>query len=102
MTRSGVQTFAHLGEKSGADEGSNSTKASDFEERNSAFDSSESVRAPRHPHVLTYCARAASPDRQLRLKVTRCECIRTIPILRIFSVEKAKEFYIGWLGFKID
>ena len=30
------------------------------------------------------------------------ECIRTIPILRIFSVEKAKEFYIGWLGFKID
>lgn len=30
------------------------------------------------------------------------EFIRTIPILRIFSVEKAKEFYIGWLGFKID
>lgn len=30
------------------------------------------------------------------------ECIRTIPILRIFSVEKAKEFYIGWLAFKID
>lgn len=30
------------------------------------------------------------------------ECIRTIPILRIFSVEKATEFYIGWLGFKID
>jgi catechol 2,3-dioxygenase-like lactoylglutathione lyase family enzyme len=27
---------------------------------------------------------------------------RTIPILRIFSVEKAKEFYVGWLGFKID
>src|SRR5260370_36777891 len=27
---------------------------------------------------------------------------RTIPILRIFSVEKAKEFYLGWLGFKVD
>lgn len=25
-----------------------------------------------------------------------------IPILRIFSVEKAKEFYIDFLGFKID
>jgi catechol 2,3-dioxygenase-like lactoylglutathione lyase family enzyme len=30
------------------------------------------------------------------------EFTRTITILRIFSVEKAKEFYIGWLGFKID
>lgn len=30
------------------------------------------------------------------------ECIRTIPILHIFRVEKAKEFYIGWPGFKID
>jgi uncharacterized glyoxalase superfamily protein PhnB len=25
-----------------------------------------------------------------------------IPILRIFSVEKAKEFYIDYLGFKVD
>ena len=25
-----------------------------------------------------------------------------IPILRIFSVEKAKEFYVDFLGFKID
>lgn len=25
-----------------------------------------------------------------------------IPILRIFSVEKAKEFYVGFLGFTID
>lgn len=25
-----------------------------------------------------------------------------IPILRIFSVEKAKEFYVGFLGFAID
>jgi catechol 2,3-dioxygenase-like lactoylglutathione lyase family enzyme len=25
-----------------------------------------------------------------------------IPILRIFSVEKAKEFYLDFLGFKID
>jgi uncharacterized glyoxalase superfamily protein PhnB len=27
---------------------------------------------------------------------------RTIPILRIFSVEKAKEFYLDFLGFKVD
>ena len=27
---------------------------------------------------------------------------KTIPILRIFSVEKAKEFYIGYLGFSVD
>jgi hypothetical protein len=27
---------------------------------------------------------------------------KTIPILRIFSVEKAQEFYVGYLGFKVD
>ncbi len=27
---------------------------------------------------------------------------RVVPILRIFSVEKAKEFYLQFLGFKID
>src|SRR5687767_8121616 len=27
---------------------------------------------------------------------------RAVPILRIFSEEKAKEFYLGFLGFKID
>ena len=27
---------------------------------------------------------------------------KNIPILRIFDVVKAKEFYIGWLGFKIN
>jgi len=27
---------------------------------------------------------------------------RTVPILRIFSVEKAKEFYCGFLGFAVD
>ena len=27
---------------------------------------------------------------------------KTIPILRIFSVEKAKEFYAGFLGFAVD
>ncbi len=26
----------------------------------------------------------------------------TIPILRVFSVEKAKEFYLGFLGFALD
>ncbi len=28
--------------------------------------------------------------------------LQTIPILRIFDVTKAKEFYVGFLGFKID
>jgi catechol 2,3-dioxygenase-like lactoylglutathione lyase family enzyme len=27
---------------------------------------------------------------------------KNIPILRIFDIAKAKEFYIDWLGFKID
>jgi predicted enzyme related to lactoylglutathione lyase len=27
---------------------------------------------------------------------------RTIPVLRIFAVEKAKEFYLGFLGFGVD
>jgi catechol 2,3-dioxygenase-like lactoylglutathione lyase family enzyme len=27
---------------------------------------------------------------------------RVIPILRIFSVDKAREFYIDWMGFKVD
>ena len=27
---------------------------------------------------------------------------KNIPILRIFDVSKAKEFYIDWLGFKIN
>jgi len=27
---------------------------------------------------------------------------RVVPILRIFSLEKAREFYLGFLGFKVD
>ncbi len=27
---------------------------------------------------------------------------RAIPILRIFSIEKADEFYLGWLGFAVE
>jgi hypothetical protein len=27
---------------------------------------------------------------------------KTIPRLRIFGVEKAKEFYVGFLGFAVD
>lgn len=27
---------------------------------------------------------------------------RTIPVLRIFDVEKAKDFYVGFLGFTVD
>ena len=26
---------------------------------------------------------------------------RVVPILRIFSVEKTREFYLGWLGFEV-
>ena len=28
--------------------------------------------------------------------------LKTVPILRIFSVEKAKEFYVDYLGFSLD
>jgi catechol 2,3-dioxygenase-like lactoylglutathione lyase family enzyme len=27
---------------------------------------------------------------------------RTVPIFRIFSVDKAREFYLGFLGFRVD
>jgi len=27
---------------------------------------------------------------------------RVIPVFRIFSVEKAREFYLDFLGFKVD
>ena len=30
------------------------------------------------------------------------QMLQTIPVLRIFSVEKAKEFYVDFLGFQID
>ena len=30
------------------------------------------------------------------------EFLRTIPILRIFDVAKAREFYVGFLGFAVD
>jgi len=30
------------------------------------------------------------------------EVLETIPVLRIFDVAKAKEFYVGFLGFKVD
>ena len=28
--------------------------------------------------------------------------MKAIPILRIFDIDKAKEFYLDWLGFKVD
>jgi hypothetical protein len=28
--------------------------------------------------------------------------VQTIPLLRIFDVERAKAFYVGFLGFAID
>lgn len=30
------------------------------------------------------------------------EVTAVVPILRIFSIEKAKEFYLGYLGFQVD
>jgi catechol 2,3-dioxygenase-like lactoylglutathione lyase family enzyme len=30
------------------------------------------------------------------------QCLQTIPILRIFDVAKAKEFYLDYLGFRAD
>jgi catechol 2,3-dioxygenase-like lactoylglutathione lyase family enzyme len=30
------------------------------------------------------------------------EVLQTIPILRMFSLEKAKEFYVDFLGFQVD
>lgn len=30
------------------------------------------------------------------------DCHSTVPVLRIFDEAKAREFYIDWLGFKID
>src|SRR5258707_13577528 len=30
------------------------------------------------------------------------QVLQTIPLLRIFDVEKAKEFYVGFLGFCVD
>jgi catechol 2,3-dioxygenase-like lactoylglutathione lyase family enzyme len=30
------------------------------------------------------------------------EVLQTIPILRIFDVAKAREFYLGYLGFQLD
>jgi uncharacterized glyoxalase superfamily protein PhnB len=28
--------------------------------------------------------------------------LQTVPVLRIFSVDKAREFYVGFLGFTVD
>lgn len=30
------------------------------------------------------------------------EVAQAIPLLRIFSVDKAREFYVGYLGFRVD
>ncbi len=30
------------------------------------------------------------------------QALETVPILRIFDVERAKAFYVGFLGFTID
>jgi uncharacterized glyoxalase superfamily protein PhnB len=30
------------------------------------------------------------------------QALQTIPLLRIFDIEKAREFYVGFLGFQVD
>jgi hypothetical protein len=37
----------------------------------------------------------------IRFTKTEIMILKTIPILRIFDIAKAKEFYIDWLGFEI-
>ena len=34
--------------------------------------------------------------------MTETTMLQTIPILRIFDVDKAREFYVGFLGFTVD
>jgi catechol 2,3-dioxygenase-like lactoylglutathione lyase family enzyme len=52
-----------------------------------------STRMEKRPAVAK--ARKAAPRGRLRFE-------RAIPILRIFSAEKAKEFYVDYLGFALD
>lgn len=51
-------------------------------------------------NVLSAKIESAAPAQPSAAADPRMET--TIPILRIFSVEKAKEFYVDFLGFKID
>ena len=38
----------------------------------------------------------------LRVGTTMTDFSRVIPVLRIFSIEKAREFYLDYLGFRVD
>ena len=46
------------------------------------------------------CAPGPSPFREAA--VARITFDSTIPVLRIFSVEKARAFYVDYLGFAVD
>ena len=45
---------------------------------------------------------SATIENQLEVPVNRFQFQQTIPILRIFSVDKATEFYLGFPGFQTD
>jgi uncharacterized glyoxalase superfamily protein PhnB len=47
-------------------------------------------------------AGSSAADEQVTTAVGAVQLQRAIPILRIFSIEKAKEFYVDFLGFTID
>lgn len=44
----------------------------------------------------------AAPSAKERESAMAIETLQVIPLLRIFDVDKAKEFYLGYLGFAVD
>jgi hypothetical protein len=55
------------------------------------------------PHFAVYDeARERARRRKTAEYTVSIELGPVIPVLRIFSVEKAHEFYLGFLGFKLD
>src|SRR5262249_37301718 len=58
------------------------------------------VKISRHEWLDDALADAGFSDKdELNMPL---QMLQTIPLLRIFSVEKAREFYVGFLGFGID
>ena len=53
-------------------------------------------------NTLSAKIRAEDAPRRPETKADEPQFKRAIPILRIFSEEKAKEFYVDYLGFRID
>ena len=53
-------------------------------------------------NTLSAKIRAEDAPRRPKTQADEPQFKRAIPILRIFSEEKAKEFYVDYLGFRID